>query len=232
MLFSNITPGGTVAIKGCGFGSTKGSFRLKLVDHKGVAKGVWLSIIDWTKTFVSGTIPADVLHVKDQAAQLLVVTKSNTKSNEVPVDFRATRDIKLLPMSDLTYFCSDNASSNWCDGDLFSHSPFCLTPFGGAAGTSAAGRHYTCHNWWDDDSGTDVHFAVLKNGWVVHSFGWTEHTSRDGVEGVCSQVQPYNYKTGISLASVTVDWITCNYHGLVMYDMDISITGFAGVPHK
>ncbi|MGH7207622.1 MAG: hypothetical protein ACREI2_15605 [Nitrospiraceae bacterium] len=231
MLFSNITPGGTVAVKGCGFGSTNGSLRLALVDFKGAPKGVWLTNLVWTNTFVGGTIPTDVFHVKDQSAKLLIVTKGNLKSNEYPVNFRATQEVKLLPQSDVKYWCSTEADEDWCNGSLVSNSPFCSHLFGGS-NASAAGRHYTCHDWIGDDKGTDEFQATLKNGWVFHSHDWWEYTARDGVEGECSQVHSTGFTPGGSWTKVLVDWITCNYRGLVMYDILMDIVGPAGVPHK
>jgi hypothetical protein len=232
LFFSNITPGGTVVVKGCGFGSTKGSFRLVLVDYKGNNKPVWLDIIDWTDTLVSGTIPSLVSQVKDQSAKLKIVTDNNIVSNEKTVFFRATQDIKLLPMSDVSESCSTEADHDWCNGNIASNSPFCLSPFGGAVGKTASGRHYTCHDPFGGDNGTDAYLAVLKNGWILHSMDWSEQNSCLGLNDDESQAHPYGFKAGGSQMILFVDWITCYHHGLVMYDVNVFIKGPVGVPHS
>jgi hypothetical protein len=194
---------------------------------------VWLDIIDWTDRLVSGTIPSDVLHVADQTGRLLVVTKAAKKSNDMTVGFRATRDVKKLPMSDVQLvFCSPEADKDLCNGKVVSTTPVCFAPLGSDMKRTASGRHFTCHDWIGDDTGTDTYAAAVKNGWTFHSHTWREHTARDGVAGVCSQVHPTGLKFGGTGITVKVDWITRNYQGLVTYDLDLFITGFAGVPHK
>jgi hypothetical protein len=231
MPLSNFTPGGVVAVKGCGFGE-KGSLRLVLVDHKGATKAVWLDVLDWTDRLVGATVPADVLHVSDQTARLLIVTKAALRSNDVTVSFRASRDVKKLPMDDVHVMCSTEADVDLCNGKEGSSTPFCFKGLGTDTKRSVSGRHYTCHDWFGDDTGTDIYFAALKNGWTFHSHTWTEHTARDGVNGVCSQVHPSGLTSGSAGIKVSVDWITCNYRGLAAYDLDLFITGPAGVPHN
>jgi hypothetical protein len=230
-LLSNITPGGTVLVQGCGFGSKEGGLRIALMDFKGNTIVRFLNILEWNDTYVGATIPSDIFHVKDQSGKLKILTAAPQKdSNEYSVSFQATQDLKLLPMTDVIVGCSSGADTDQCNGDEVSFSPPCPHWFAVGTGT-ANGQHFTCADPLGSDSGTDSYTAILANGWVTHSMDWSEQTSCDSDTEV-SQVHPYNFAANNAVFVLFVDWITCLDDGLVTYDANVFIKGPIGVPHK
>jgi hypothetical protein len=193
-VFSNITPGGVVLIKGCGFKDVGGQVilsGLKKFDNTPLPP-VELDTFNagaeyhWTNTMIIATIPNDITMVRDQPAKIQVVRpavapepnpKQLRKSSQLPVTFRAAREGKLLPGSDVQAVCSDGADDNSCNGFHHNNSFFCAGISGINTAGSAYGQHFTCAGIFDsEDDGSDTFFATLKNGWVFTGMDFTATT--------------------------------------------------------
>lgn len=231
---STITPKNPagVGIAGCGFGSANGSLDLPLKDFNGNPKQVAFKINFWQDNVISAFFSPKVVisEVMDQPTTIQVVKPGGAKSNKQPVKFLATRETKAIPQKDMKYVCSDEADIETCNGVFDPPFTFFNCFFGpgiveGSVST-IHGAHKTCWDPFGGDSGTDVYWIALKNGWVTDSFVWTEFTP-------CGQVHPYPaFVAGVTgLIGSAVDWITCS-DDLVSYDGTILITGPKGVPHK
>jgi hypothetical protein len=238
MLFSDFTPNGYVAIKGCGFGSYGTGSKLRLVgDAPAPYKlDVTLEIKEWQGGLIGAHIPVNVTGVTDQPAKFYVVTKNNVQSNQSQqVQFRAAQDIKLLPMADVKSWCSTEADEDWCNGTKADSTPFCFATFGISTDGSASAQHYTCHDWIGDDNGTDEFQATLTNGWVFDHLDWTKVTcgsDKCGDSTGSTVWWPAGFQKDTTWTKVTVDWNTNNYHGYAGYNIYMYIIGPAGVPHK
>lgn len=173
LFFSKMTPGGTVALKGCGFGGTAGQlFLTGLTRYTGEALApIPLTILEWKGTLIGATIPSTITAVKDQQVKLHVKTYNNVLGNEYPVNFRATQEVKLLPYHDVkVVFCSADANMNWCNGTQPGWGGVYQMGLAPDCGHTYWGSHGNCLLCVGDDTGTDIFEITLKNGWLFDSF--------------------------------------------------------------
>ena len=120
MLFSNITPGGGAIVTGSGFGGGIGpqnSLILTLTSYFNVPITVKLENLTWLDNAAGGTIPTDIRGIPDGPATLRVITAAGVASNTIDVNFRATREIRMLTRDDFpgsSVSCSQNGTDNSC----------------------------------------------------------------------------------------------------------------------
>ncbi len=222
-LFSDITPGGFVVVVGQHFGTTKGRFFLKGLQTywKKPYGDVELSVIasDWNKTVVGGTIPSSkfIFGVMDQAAassqgpRLQIKTAANQWSNEFPVNFRATREIKPLPPGDIaTRVIRCGPQSNYSE---------CSVTAGPAPRPTFVGGHS------DTGSGTDAFGVYLKRGWFLDSMDWYLVVTEAGEAGATKP----SFPSGKSVWEFQIPWYVtpgdAMHYGIYVY-----IAGPIGVP--
>ena len=264
-LFSNITPGGVVLIKGCGFKDVGGQVvlsGLKKFDNTPLP-AVELDILNeggkyhWTNTQIIATVPNTITMVRDQPAKIQVIRpavapepnpKQLRKSSELPVTFRAAREGKPLPGSDVQAICSNAADDNSCNGFHHSNSSFCSPTFGINDAGSAFGVHYTCAGIFDsEDDGSDIFQATLKNDWVFTGMDFTATTCQGNLciseylnpvgtqagipSGLCKAKSPTGYSNLSTFSVLTVKWCTKD-NAIVSYNIFLSMEGPVGVPHK
>ena len=251
-VFSNITPGGHVLITGCGFKDSEGKVLLSgLKKFNGesldpvqlpIAKEFGKNDL-WTDKTILALIPNDITMVMDQPVKIQVIRKTDNKaSRKIPVSFRASVVEKVLPMSDVVFWCSTEADHDYCNGKTASSTGFCFDSHGIIQSGSAAGQHYTCADWFDDDEGTDEFQATLTHGWVFQSSVFSLIACDDAKccdNATCSQIPhtsrvywPTGFSPDTTHTKLLVDWITANYEGLVKYSITLTISGPAGVPHN
>ncbi|MCI0408520.1 MAG: hypothetical protein L0191_08160 [Acidobacteria bacterium] len=231
-IFSDITPGGFVVIVGEHFGTTKGRFFLKgLRKHTGQDFGdVDLSVIasDWKQTVVGGTIPSDITPVKDQAAKLTVRTATNQWSNEFPVNFRATREIKRIPAHDYAVVVRHCGSDSNFDACNYTRPDKEEPPSGSGTGPILAtiqGVHRNCWGCIGTDRGTDVYELWLYNGWVFDTMEWYLHVSEPGQ---ASASKP-SFPSGGTHWKPQIPWeVTPN--DSLWYTINVNAIGPKGVP--
>ena len=164
-----LEPKENVTLHGCGFGRALQQVRLKL-PLPSPGTGAALQVLSWSDTDVTASVPA-LTGVRDQTGRLQVVLgagRTLVSSNEVPVSFRATRELRWLynylidhptlvqqQLGVIQYYCSQAASGNTCDS------------FHGVDQTFA-GNH--CSPTSDVIKGMDWYTITLGNGWVFQKY--------------------------------------------------------------
>src|SRR5262245_36704412 len=262
---SNITPGGVVHIKGCGFKNVGGQVvlsGLKKFDNTALPD-VELDILNqggtyyWSDTQIVATIPSSITMVRDQPAKIQVIRsavapeqnpKQLRKSNKVPVAFKAAREAKLRPASDVEAVCDMTADFNACNGLTLSTNTFCIAKSGVNTAGSAFGVHYTCTTiFGSEDEGSDGFHATLKNDWVFTGLDFTATTCEGDLcvseylnpigtqtpipSGLCKAKSPTGYSNLATFTDLEVKWCTKG-NAIVKYNIFLNIEGPIGVPHK
>jgi hypothetical protein len=235
---SNVTPGGTIAIKGSWFGTVKGDARLTGIKRwNGTAYGgtghLWLEIVTepgkdfWKPTTILARVPSYITQVQDQPAKLQVKTTSGQWSNDLDVQFRAARQYATLPRTDSAVkmvSCGDDSNKDVCqpgwvdpdDGDWFSSS----------CGQTFYGFHLNCWGCVGDDAGTDKFEITLKNGWVID--GGKVYVNVDDGEGFAFRQE---VPSGVASWKPSIQWsVTPN--DALCHGADVYISGPKGVPWK
>jgi hypothetical protein len=206
--FSDITPGGSALVTGCGFGDSPGEFLLVL-SQTGVE--VPLGSLQWSSTGVAGTIPADHPALKTAPSQpaALKVRRSNGGSAR-DVGYRAGHEVRQLPFSKVARTVSTESDDDRC-----------YDWAGGPTGTCA---HFT--GPWDPaggDIGTDTFSVHLKNGWTLHSW-----VLKRGA-GSTNWFMTSHRDAGLSDAKNSVTWMTlCGDNCHCWYYLDVFVEGEIG----
>ena len=232
---SNITPGGGVAIKGSGFGTTEGKLYLK-----GLKKynGVYLGLVEipiaketgkdfWTPTTVLGFIPGSISQVKSQPAKLQIKTSANQWSNEFPVNFTATKAFATLPYTDAAVkliSCGTDSNKDVCNGWV---DPDDDAWFSWNCAQTFYGFHLNCWGCIGDDLGTDKFAITLKNGWVID--GGKVYVNVDQGEGYT--LGPGAVPSGVTSWNPSIQWNVTSNDDLC-HGADVYISGPKGVPWK
>ena len=242
---SNITPGGSVVIKGTGFGATEGMLYLRgLKKYNGLELGlVEIPIAQeqgkdfWNPTNALGFIPGTITQVKDQPAKLQIKTAANQWSNEFPVNFMATKDHRLLSQNDpavQVISCGTGTSYDGCSGwyDPEDDLPFSwFPPYFGCAevGLAFCGQHYNLL-WasYGTDTGVDKFQITLKNGWVLEFMDFTKWISDVGEASVTA---PSGFTPGSTAWQPHVPW-SATADDSLGYQGFVTIAGPKGVPWK
>jgi len=212
--FSVISPGGGVIVQGVNLGASPGKFLLKLQDGQATEMGS----LTWADTAVSGNIEPGIGGVLDQAATLQVIRADGSASNEMPVQFTARREIRLLPMADVQCSAEDKTDLDTCNDRNDPNSPDTIRGF------------HQCRDVADwvfgcNDSGVDAFWTTLANGWKVNSAILTS------VGGGVAQSPPTIVQEGPGPAKVTVWWDTRDLM-VVGYAGRVFIEGPAGTSHR
>jgi hypothetical protein len=244
---SPVTPGGYVLIQGSGFGHTEGEFYLTglwehpVGDELATAKSVKLTIPKgpgwdfWTPTLVFGQVPDNITRVRDQQVKLRIKTATNLWSNEYPVKFKATRDIKRLSSTDPAVKnppeCGTGSNYDTCNSWVDSDDTGEFVWYGCGADETFCGYHENCWGCVGNDEGIDVFSASLKNDWVFDFKDFDRWRSGAGAgDAFFSPISPPFPKGGTSWTPVIKWWVTSD--DAVSYDITVDITGPKGVPWK
>jgi len=227
-----IMAGSSLYVSGCGFGQQKGLLELRFQDGKVLN----VNIEYWYPGLIVGTVPNVPGGTKDQIGALFVKT-GGWQSNPWPVQFKAKREIKLVPMKMVQVKqCSDNADENICNHVDNSD---CTYIFGtkicpwqcqvgqwcgpGSTFASIGGYHYnTLH--LSGDVGWDKYTATVKNGYVFHDIK-SSYENLDG--GHASNIE--GFKKGGASTTFTMQW-SVDGDGGVFYTIDLYAIGPKGVP--
>jgi hypothetical protein len=243
-LNSVFTPGGQFVLQGTNFNSADGqpgSIVLKIGNKPGVTvihlgqqfyREPYVerqtTVLGWADSHVFGRIPADISGVTDGVATLEIQRHDGWKSAPFVIHFKATKDLQILPMTDVTVkTCATqgdtNLCNNWSDSSQLSI-PANVQPTPSLYGSHALFIPTTSN---DAISGQDVFTLNLQNGWAFDNSYW-----KNGIytSGAC-----YDHLAGVDLPSpsvpnrTVVSWnTTCN----VQYHVSLYITGPKGVPWK
>lgn len=207
--FSDITPGGSVLVKGCGFGNAPGQFVLVLSQ---TGAEVPLGNLQWSPTGVAGTIPADHPVLKTAPAQpaILKVKQPIGTGTSDFVGYRAGHEIRELPFSRVARNVSTESDDDRC--------------YDWGGGPTGICTHYT--GPWDPaggDTGTDYFTVSLKNGWTLHSWVLTRGA------GSTNWFMTSHKDEGKSVAKNDVSWlIFCGDGCHCWYYLDVYVEGEIG----
>lgn len=225
-----IMPGSYLYVTGCGFGQQKGLLELRF--QGGIVLN--LNIEGWYPGLIGGIVPDAPSGTKDQVGWLFVKT-GGWQSKPWPVQFKAKREIRLVPMKMVQVKeCNDTADENICnhvdntDCDVYGHvCPWqCLVgqwcgP--GSTLSSIAGYHYNTVQL-SADVGWDRYTATVKNGYVFHDIK-SSYENIDG--GHASNIE--GFKKGGASTTFTMQW-SADGDGGVFYTINLYAIGPKGVP--
>ncbi len=230
-VFSNITPGGALILTGSAFGSARGSLTLKLREFNGNAKSESLGVDEWGNTYVGATITPHLTKVKDQQAKLQLKTAAGQLSNEFPVNFRAAREVRLLPPLDHALqprTCGSDSSFDMCNGFRPDNDDI---PSGSGTGPPLSpiwARHCNCAVC-GDSSGTDVYEVWLYNGWVLDTMDW--HAITSDPDPYEARVWKPSFPEGQSYWKPNIKWRITDGDG-VSYTIQLHLRGPIDVPWR
>jgi len=266
---SVFTPGGKLVLQGTNFNSPDGqpgSIVLKIgskggltVAHPGtgfrqpyVERQV--TVLGWADSHVSGQIPRDISGVMDGTATVEVWRHDGVKSDPFAVQFKATKDLQILPITDVTVSPGDcytstnlNLCNNWSDSSQLTI-PSDIHPQ-----PSIFGAHILFMDVYKVRiPGHDMFNFSLENGWElanVVSLGnlapfWAPYfppevgvqyfSPKDSVKvkvgaGCKDYDDAYSIHGSLTAGQAIVGWDTsCSFE----YYAYIHITGPKGVPWK
>lgn len=206
-VFGLVIPGAYLAVLGQNLGERPGQLFLHLAGTTHV-----LTELDWHPGWVAGRVPADITGLMDGPAGLQIATSEGRVSNVLDVPFRARREVRLLPRSDVSnVHCSDWATRNSCNWNV--------------VGKAFAAWHW--NSFLPPYGGIDVFDVRLSNGWSIHGYG-VEPTDPDEVDWYgLRYLNPARSAGSFSIAtSVGFGRDT------VVYWVPVSIIGPQGVPHR
>lgn len=211
--FSDITPGGSVLVKGTCFTSSPGQFILKLSQS---GEEIPLGSVQWTATGIAGIIPANDPAFKTARSQpaFLIVKKVGTAMSP-GVTYRAGREVRQLPFNEVSVTVSTESDDDSCH------------PWAGGPGGVCT--HYT--GPWDPaggDMGTDKFRIVgLRNGWTIHSWDLARG------DGSTNWFMTSHKDAGQSSGSHEVTWlIKCGTNCHCWYYLDVYVEGEIGTSWK
>ena len=207
--FSDITPGGSALVTGCGFGTAPGQFVLVLSQS---GAEVPLGNLQWTPTGVAGTIPSDhpALNTAPSQPAILKVKQPIGTGTSDFVGYRAGHEVRQLPFSKVARTVSTESDDDRC--------------YDWGGGPRGICTHYT--GPWDPaggDKGTDTFTVSLKNGWTLHSWVLTRGA------GSTNWFMTSHKDEGKSVAKNDVGWlILCGDGCHCFYYLDVYVEGEIG----
>lgn len=218
-----LDPGDEVILNGCGFGAGGGS-ELRLVGNfpGGYAK---FKASVWHDDAIKAVLDPSVRGAFDQNAQMQVVRGDLKLSNQVPIAFRAAREVVL--------FEEKNTINGACGGDKSGgHFNQCRVPFQGPGLSIPMPDSFTMGgvHWVNDgdldNEGTDVLSLSLANGWKTCGYGWEWWFEYPGT-GYADAPQGYaDHRTSLTLK---MNW-GFTRDGM-QYHVDVYAMGPAGTPY-
>ena len=254
---SVVSPGGKIVVNGTHFNSQSGQpgkIVLKLgskypltIVHLGSPTTFFhqpyverqLTVLGWADSHAFAQIPSDITGVMDGEATVEVWRDDGAKSNTFAVAFKATRDLQILPLSDVAIqTCEAKADANLCNhwSDSTQLTVPAKVPWLGAE-FSIFGQHtmFIPNPKTNQVIGTDQYSFDLKNGWVLDESYQFENGVAPVYECNVSDA-PVNEDfpnskppTAPSSSGVRVFWKAgCS----TQYGIALHITGPIGVPWK
>jgi hypothetical protein len=123
----------------------------------------------WAPTGVMAAIPT-IVGVRDQVVSLQISTKGKF-SNEILLNFWATKEKKLLGQSEVNFNCSDEADYDVCNGKVVGDDVnvfgICGAPsFVGIFPTTFTATHWTCSGGSAGVDSFSLKFSLL-NDWEL-----------------------------------------------------------------
>jgi hypothetical protein len=208
--FSVIQPNGGVIIQGVNFGESPGQFIMNGSEFAGGS--ISLGSLTWNETVIGGVIP-NIFGVRDQQVTLQVITNTGQRSNAMPVQFTAAREVQALPADIFQVGISDSSVVGYADPPItFEYYHFDDIPV---------------VDMFTGNSGTDYFTTDLKNGWVYYSYQWTLETS--GVQG--GPFGPDPEPVGQAHIELAISWsygpLSSAQYGITIYGI-----GPVGVPYQ
>jgi hypothetical protein len=230
LAFSVIKPGGGVLLQGLRFGALPGQLLIKLQSQLLPQN---LENIQWGDTFAAGTIPQGISGAPDQPASLYLVASCGAVSNELSVNFTATRDLVALPFGQIS--CGSTAGLG--DSDACQNSGSYGVPaecgyvatFGTQPGPTGFQAYHASGWGFSGESGNDQFWGPsLKNGW-----GFDSASPIAGEYKGAFQQPTYWYESPVGgvETKATVNWKTDNC-GLIFYGANLYVSGPFGVPYQ
>jgi hypothetical protein len=251
---SVVNPGGKVVIQGANFNSADGNpgqivlkigtkFPMPIVTLGVPTQPVYhqpyverqLTVLGWADSHVFGQIPADISGVMDGPVTLEVWRSDGWKSAPFTVNFTATRDLQILPMSDVTLkSCTNTADGNRCDQSTDA-SQLTIPSHMGFPSFSIFGEHtmFIQSSTQQQATGSDTYSFDLKNGWVLDESYQFENgiAEKQACKGDFGDEKFDNSKPPSKTRSsdVRIPWyVSCD----LQYAVALHITGPKGVPWK
>jgi hypothetical protein len=208
-----VAPGGLVKVDGTNFGADRGNGKLCLVWSRVVVQNnftassqLCLDVIDWSDTRVIAQVPREVVGVPDERADVQLHRDDGAVSNLIPLQFVATREtvnLGSVPVN-VQISCSDGSSRDSCDAN--------------------GGRHSDYFFFSDGSNGTDFFTYHLANGWQYQSMNFFL------IDG--SAVESGTPPAGATDFTLRVDWDFGGFTTAADYNLNVVVTGPAGVPLK
>jgi hypothetical protein len=249
----NITPFGTLYIKGALFGPSQGKVVLHVnvpVDkYFSVSKGtvslpgtkagtrrLQLEVEKWSQDRITAKMPL-VSGVPDHSAVLQILNSQGVGGPGFKVPFYATRARTTLQFGENVAIvtCSVGANRGVClehnaiDPALTLEGP-CF--YGGPQITdkTISAWHLNCHAIIDWDKGTDQYAVKLKNNWAIEEIrsGWKASSTSEKFNLPSSQSLTKKYK-GASSINIFVPWEVSPGPDWLSYWIDVDVKGPAGV---
>lgn len=248
----NITPFGTLYIKGELFGTSQGKVVLHVnvpVDkYFSVSKGtvslpgtkagtrrLQLEVEKWSQDRITAKMPL-VSGVPDHSAVLQILNSQGVGGPGFKVPFYATRAKTTLQFGEnVTYmFCSNNADFAQCLEKLVSDrkdfTPVCFSSAKVRKDKTISAKHTNCDLAVDRDEGKDQYTIELKNNWVIEEirWGWNPHSTSEKLSLPSADALTQKYK-GVSKMTLWVPWEVSPGPDWLDYWIDVDVRGPAGV---
>jgi hypothetical protein len=242
MPFSNVTPGGIVALKGS-FGATKGQLLMRLPNG---ARSVVPTPSQWSATLIVGTLDSTIQGQLPGSVAFRVVDAAGVTSEwftankgSPSIQFRPTiAEVVLDPSSVTVNHCSDDAGDNKCNASTSSHENVWSDladvtiphpPAGlDTKGTAPAGPSIDCHHASDwglsSDDDTDTYSVSLKNGWTIEHLDVSTVVMDNGEVDVVQTIPD-----GATSGQLVVHYHIGSSGGTVVYGAFIVVRGPKGV---
>jgi hypothetical protein len=195
-----------------------------------------LTSLKWADTHVFGQLPSDISGVMDGPATLEVWRSDGSKSSPLTVHFTAARDLKVIPIGDITVkSCVATADGNLCN--KWSDSSQLAVPQ--KAGFFPTFSIFSEHVMFIPNTtqtqvyGNDTYSFDLKNGWALdesYQFEngyWSNHSCQsDFLDEHFTNSKPSSKPT---TSDVVISWQAgCD----LQYSIALQISGPVGVPWK
>lgn len=207
-----IIPKAQVCILGENLGDRPG----KVILTGKFSTGTWqMDILEWTnykpRVGIVCMLKSESSHVPDHEAKLKIITASGQTTPEIPIRFRATRELILVS------FCHSTAMTTKKLRTTL------LLPF--------RDKFLFSHKGWftSGGSGSDHIHLELINGWEFCSFYLPiRHKHGNG----CSISGPYGFVPGSSALNLSFNWSVGWGYSRVTYILEVYIKGPKGIPYR
>jgi hypothetical protein len=246
----NITPFGTLYIKGELFGPSQGKVMLHVqvpVDkHFYVPKGtvslqgtkagtrrVQLEVEKWSQDKIIAKMPL-VSGVPDHPAVLQILNVQGIGSPGWKVPFYATRARTTLQFGEnvTAHNCASNDDKGSCLGQwyYFPTSMDCFHSAKERKDKTISAYHVNCDLVVDWDDGSDQFTIELKNKWVIDQirWGWNPHSTSEKLKLPSAEALTQKYK-GASKMTLSVPWEVSPGLDWLSYWIDVDVKGPAGI---